>query len=999
LAEAPEDLTPRLAAALTGRYTVQRPLGSGGMATVYLATDIRHSRQVAIKVLRPELGAMMGPVRFLREIKLAATLSHPHILPLLDSGEADGLLFYVMPFVAGESLGDRLRREIQLPVDDALAIACEVAEALAYAHGRGVVHRDIKPGNILLAGGHALVADFGIARALDDVGGERLTLSGLAMGTPHYMSPEQASGHGPVDPRSDIYSLGCVLYEMLGGDPPFTGPSAQAVLARHSLEPVRHLHVIRSTISPAVEAVVERALAKIPADRFATATKFVAALQNPAAAAGALEARGARLRWPRRSSARAVIGAVFVVLAALSVLWYRGCHVPVPDPQALAVLPFRAAADARESARALADLLAQRFPGDGGPRAVDPATVGAAVARVGPANANDLTLDEAMRVGRRVRAGTLLVGQAARAGGRLVVSASLVAVPGGAVLARADEVPGSADSLPDLADRVARELLARSAGESGERLVSLLGSPLPALRSYLDGQRALERGAFAVAARRFSAALDADSTLAVAALGLTSTGPFLSDSARKRGYDLAWAARDRLGPRDRILLRALLGGYTGPHGGTQGLSYADQLLGWEAAIQALPDRADAWWGFAEALFHFGPWLGRPEVSQRTSAAFRRVLDLNPSHVPAIGHLIDLYASEDDTAQVRIYGRRYAALDTAGDLADYYGWRVARALSDGATLERLRHRFDQFSTATLERIIASSQLDGLPMEDAHRAVAALEKQFSRPGLTNVRRYEIALNAGRPHEAARLFRQQQAGAPVSPGRRLILVAEALTWGADTTDVAPQMARIADQVEHMAPRRDADPTTPQLNDVCAAGLWRLAHNKSRGVSHAIAVLESARTPLNSYMTGYVAICAQVLKAELADVLRAPDAANRLAQLDSLMRTGPTATSWLMAVANLAIARLQEAHGNIAAALAATRRRARIVDLGEVRVLVALSTFVREEGRLAALTGDTAAAVRAYRRYLALREDPEPALRAEVDRVRGELARLTTSAGQRRP
>ena len=998
MAEAPEDLTPRLAAALTGRYAVQRLLRPGGMATVYLATEIRHGREVAIKVLRPELGAVMGPARFLREIRLAATLSHPHILPLLDSGEADGLLFYVMPFIAGQSLEDRLRREIQLPVNEALVIARQVAEALAYAHGRGVVHRDIKPANILLSSGQALVADFGLARALDAADGEALTRSGIAMGTPLYMSPEQAVA-GALDGRSDIYSLGCVVYEMLIGEPPFHGPTPTVVMARHSLEHVPGMRGVRDTIPEAVERAVVKALAKVPADRFATATEFADALEIPLASSGAREEHGARPRWPRRWSARTALGVLAVAIAASGGLWYRSRHVPVTDPQALAVLPLRAGAAVREPAGALVDLLAQRFPGDGGPKAVDPATVGAAVARVGPVNTSDLTLDEAMRVGRRVRAGTLLLGQASRAGDRLVVSASLIAAPDGAVRARADEVPGSPDSLPALADRLVQELLARSSGESGERLQSLLGTVLPALRSYLDGQRALERGAFAAAARRFSEALDADSTFAIAALGLISTGPFLSDRARVRGYDLAWEARDHLGPRDRILLRAQLGGYTGPHGATEEASYAAQLRAWEEAVQVLPERADAWWGLAEALFHFGPWLSLPDVNGRAEAALRRVLQLNPSHVPAIGHLIDLYASDGDTAQVRAYGRRYAALDTAGELADYYRWRVALVLSDGATLERLRRGFDSFSMATLERIIAVSQLDGLPLDDAHRAVAALETQLSERERTYLSRYEIALNTGRPLEAARLFREHKAGAPLSPRERLILVAEALTWGADTSDVAPQMAAITAQVDRVTERRGADPTTRQFYDVCASGLWRLAHNGTRGVSHAIAVLEGARTPLNSYATGYVAICAQVLAAELADALRRPDAAARLAQLDSLMRTGPAATSWLLAVANLAVARLEEAHGNIAAALAATRRRTRIVDLGEVRVLVALSTFEREEGRLAALMGDTVAAVRAYRRYLALREDPEPAVRPEVARVRGELARLTTSAGRRRP
>jgi eukaryotic-like serine/threonine-protein kinase len=217
-------------AALGDRYRIERPLGAGGMATVYLAEDLKHHRRVAVKVLRPELAAALGPERFLREIETTAGLRHPHILPLFDSGEAAGFLYYVMPYVEGESLEDRIARERQLSLDDAVRIAREVADALSYAHAHGVVHRDIKPGNILLEGGHAVVADFGIARAVRAAGDERLTQTGMAVGTPTYMSPEQASGETEVDGRSDLYSLACVLYEMLAGQPPFTGPTAESVL-------------------------------------------------------------------------------------------------------------------------------------------------------------------------------------------------------------------------------------------------------------------------------------------------------------------------------------------------------------------------------------------------------------------------------------------------------------------------------------------------------------------------------------------------------------------------------------------------------------------------------------------------------------------------------------------------------------------------------------------------------------------------------------------------
>ncbi|MDF2770516.1 MAG: protein kinase [Geminicoccaceae bacterium] len=260
----------------TRGYTVERVLGEGGMATVYLATDVKHRRQVAVKVMRPELAATLGAERFLREVEIAAQLNHPNVLPVHDSGNADGVLFYVMPFVDGESLHDRIKRETQLPVEEALRIAREVAEALAYAHGRKIVHRDIKPANIMLTAGHALVADFGIARAVG--GGSAITQTGFAVGTPQYMSPEQASGSAAVDGRSDVFALGCVVYEMLAGEAPFTGPTPQAIVTRSMTESPRSLTATREGVSPAIEAVVTRALTKNPADRWQTAADFARAL-------------------------------------------------------------------------------------------------------------------------------------------------------------------------------------------------------------------------------------------------------------------------------------------------------------------------------------------------------------------------------------------------------------------------------------------------------------------------------------------------------------------------------------------------------------------------------------------------------------------------------------------------------------------------------------------------------------------------------------------------
>jgi eukaryotic-like serine/threonine-protein kinase len=324
----------RLIGALVDRYRFERELGRGGMAIVYLAEDLKHHRKVAIKILKPELAAALGPERFLREIAITAQLTHPHILTLIDSGEAEGLLYYVLPFVEGESLRQRLEREKQLPLEDALRITRELADALNYAHGQGIIHRDIKPENILLEGGHAVVSDFGIARAVQAAGGEVLTETGLALGTPLYMSPEQAAGDRALDSRSDIYSLGCIVYEMLAGQPPFTGATAQAVLARKSLETVPSLRVVRRGVPLPIEHAVIRALASTPADRFATALQFADALENAQYTAARRVELPRRLRvWPGG------LAALLAVLLLGGGWWVFGRSTVRID--SLAVLPLR----------------------------------------------------------------------------------------------------------------------------------------------------------------------------------------------------------------------------------------------------------------------------------------------------------------------------------------------------------------------------------------------------------------------------------------------------------------------------------------------------------------------------------------------------------------------------------------------------------------------------------------------------------------------------------
>ena len=314
------DTVGRLNAALEGRYRIDRELGEGGMATVYLADDLRHERKVALKVLKPELAAVVGADRFLAEIKTTANLQHPHILPLFDSGEADSFLFYVMPYVEGESLREKLNREQQLPVDEAIRIATAVAQALQHAHDREVIHRDIKPGNILIQDGQPVVADFGIALAVGAGGGARMTETGLSVGTPYYMSPEQATGDQYVGPASDIYALGAVLYEMLVGEPPYTGSTAQAVLGKIIQGAPQSATSIRKAIPPNIDAALRASLERLPADRFSRATGFARALSDPGFQHGSAElssvggTRG-RMKWA------AIAGWATAAVFAIAAMW------------------------------------------------------------------------------------------------------------------------------------------------------------------------------------------------------------------------------------------------------------------------------------------------------------------------------------------------------------------------------------------------------------------------------------------------------------------------------------------------------------------------------------------------------------------------------------------------------------------------------------------------------------------------------------------------------
>ena len=558
-------MLPQLVSALAGRYEVERELGQGGMAVVYLARDVKHDRYVAVKVLRPELGNSIGAERFLREISTAARLTHPNILPLHDSGEANGLLYYVMPYVRGESLRRRLDRERQLPVEDAIVIAKQIASALDYAHEQGVVHRDIKPENILIGGGgQAIVADFGLARALHSAASVPLTQSGLAVGTPAYMSPEQASAEGIVDPRTDLYSLGCVVFEMIAGVPPFRGATIQALIAHHVASPPPSVCSERSSCPPWVDEAVRRALAKAPADRFRTAGEFVRVMEGRSGTPTGDAPLIIDERKPRRRSQTiAGVGALALAVAgAAAFVAFKGGEPSRLDQAAVVVMPFAATSPGDEVTNAAAAFrrqLTSALAEWEGVQVLDEQVVQEALAERSEA----IRTDGSIRLARELGAGRLVRGTLERVGDSVVVRATSYDVERG-VPDRSREVTYAAASGPTreqlraVASALLRERaeLPWTASTDGRR------PHLDAWLAYDAGRAALDTWNISGAADRLREAVRLDPGHAQAQLWLaqvlTWEGDLQAHGDRRHAARQAAALSAALRPPDDAMADGLL---------------------------------------------------------------------------------------------------------------------------------------------------------------------------------------------------------------------------------------------------------------------------------------------------------------------------------------------------------------------------------------------------------------------------------------------------------
>src|SRR2546427_486777 len=716
------DLQARLQAALGDAYQVERELGGGGMSRVFLATEASLHRAVVIKLLPPEFASEVSEARFKQEIELAAHLQHPNILPVLSAGAKGDLVFYVMPFVSGESLRHRLTREGKLPVADAVRILHEMADALAYAHAEGVIHRDVKPENILLQGGHAVLTDFGVARALvESRSGGRLTDTGLALGTPGYMSPEQAAGERHVDARAAIVAV---------------------------------------------------------------------------ALGGALMSRS------------------------------RGVAAKV-DPNVVAVFPFRvtgADASLQYLREGMVDLLGAKLTGEDGVRAADTRTVLSAWRRAGGTDREDLAADGARSVARRVGAGKLVLGEVVSTPNRLILSAAIVASSSGRSTPQAS-VDGPPDSLLTLVERLVRQLLATEVASGGRELVALTTSSLPALQAYLRGRAQYRRGWYEEAARDFERAVQIDSAFALAGLDLLRAAEWATGSSARQmdlAARVAWAHRDRLGPPDLANLVEYIGARYPelPTG-------AEQIADAQRVVRLAPDRPEAWHELGDGYFHIGAALGIEGAAQQAEAAFRRSLALDSAFAAPLEHLLDLALKSTDTAEIRRLNALYDMLHPGADVADAYRWRAAIARADSVGLAGLRARTGAMTTQALWRVIGYGEANGYGLPDAEQAAAVLRGRAGPQGerdRTTRMLHDLALNRGRPTEAALLAGE---GAQIPGERRDMLrirVLDALYWAGDSVAGA-QAAREVEAKADAPLAATAVDRAEQYADVCVAEQGRLA------------------------------------------------------------------------------------------------------------------------------------------------------------------------------
>jgi serine/threonine-protein kinase len=964
-----------LNAALADRYRLDRELGAGGMATVYLAEDLKHHRKVAVKVLRPDLAVALGAERFLREIEVAARLQHPHILGVLDSGDAGGFFYYVMPYVEGETLRDRISRTGELPLADAVRLLSEITEALATAHRSGVVHRDIKPENILLSGRHAMVMDFGVAKAVTEASGrQQLTTAGIALGTPAYMAPEQASADPQMDGRVDIYAIGIMAYEMLTGYTPFHGLNPQQTLAAHMTREPTPVGAQRKGMSPALEAVIMRCLEKRPADRFQTADELFAAFE-PLATSGGMTptstqpvkaARVSAAHSPERAKRNKLIAIATGVVVIVGILIWRPwaqIGAKLLDPRVVAVLPFRVAgADpgVQYLRQGMVDLLQAKLTGQGGPRSADTRSVLAAFRDAGGDDTHDLPAEGVVKVARKILAGRVLQGSIVGPANQLVIEASMLEMPGGRTVAQAS-VSGPKDSLFVMVDRLTAQVLALGAGARANQLSALTTANLDALRAYLDGVALFRRGVYQQSTPMLERAVELDSTFALALSALIDSDQWhASTTDMRRVKRFAFANRDRLNPIDQRLLTMRLGSRYPLR-----TPYDVQIADAEKLVASMPESADAWYYLGDALFHGGRLADLPNPEVRAGQAFEKSWRYDSLFSGPISHMARVAKLAGDTAGQRLWTARMLSVDSTAEGAPLARWDLIPITgSSGDQAKAIAGLLQSASWGDLQAILFQNSVDSFTL--AHHATL-LERQHAL-AVSPAERIETAvmiftdrLERGRPDEARPWVDSMFA---ISPGTgRVQLLLNSLYGGGtipDSTVLSP------DQLDYLRMTATGDP----------AATKRVLDSQAKRVA-----ADSGRSAWTQILT---------LSQAIAAVRRRDPAAERVVnQVDSALK-GYDGNDWF----GMQVARLYQEQGRVDRALRVSLRRWSSLGMPNPGLN---AEYARLEGNLAALAGDKPAAIRAYRKYLMLRRDPEPSMVPQRDSVVTALKAIgDTEAGR---
>jgi len=945
------DLFSRLQVALADRYRLDRPLGHGGMATVYLAHDLRHGRDVALKVLRPELAAVIGPERFLREIATTARLTHPAILPLFESGTDAGICWYAMPYFSGKTLKDRLTAQGPLPVPEAIAVLRDVAGALEYAHRLGILHRDLKPANILLQDDRAVLADFGIALPVGQAG-ERLTEAGLSLGTPEYMSPEQVLAAPELDARSDVYALGCVFYEMLTGEPPFTGATPQSVLAKRLMEPVPRIAAQRQ-IPPAIAAAIDHALAREPEERFGSVAEFARAVEGFGGGRAAVP-------WRRWVQPRLVTAMLLLAVAGGVALRARHRGPATYDPNLVAVLPARIVAPGHALdylREGLLDLAAARLTGEGGPRAADARATLAALRSAGG--------DSAGGIAARLGAGRVLDASVVGNGERLTLTASLISYPGGRRQASVT-VEGPEDSLGALVDRLMIQVLALHAGERGSALTQV--TSLPAWRAYLRGKAAYRSGQYVTSHAAFAEALTADSAFTLAALAdelaLIRAGQDVGEQSAMVYRHLA-----RLSPADSLSFFVIVGPRYPAASNSR-----EQFALLQSAASRLPDRADIWFALGDLQLHGGALIDLDRPVDQAAHSFERALALDSSFALPIDHLLFAAYLRNDVIEVRRLMRLYEASDSLGDRMGYYRWRSAVALGDSAAVARERARFPTLPEQALSFIIAMPQSDGVGLGDAFLADSILAARAATEGERRQAHYNHALlllTLGRP--TASPF-PELTGAPID---------NALFADGDPAAAAAAAA----EVRRGGPLRGRPPDLFKWIDRWELACWDILRGNA-AAARAVPAELRAHLPAPEERRSFEddsTFAPLLIEALLAVSDRSPKANAAVEAADSIAATGPN--TFFTQEVSLLLGRMFLALGRPDRALRALRRNELYSQSPYATATMALA-----RGRAAVAAGQKDEAISAYHLYLALRSDPGPRLVPQRDSARGELEALVS-------